>query len=281
MIFMARRKFDLKYIESELKDIGKIISKSVEVVLIGGANMMYRGLKAATKDVDIVVMNPNDLKMFSKGLDKLGYFEIKRLSKEYMNLGASVIMRNKDGFQYDIFHKQVCNALVLTPRIIKRAEKLGQFNNLSVLLMSPEDVFLFKGMTERAADLEDMRILVEQGLDWKIILDECQEQEGNRIWEAFLHVKLEELQERFGIRAPISGKLRQISEQRLLGNIITSFLNEGRTYKEFSDHIKKKLPCSDSWVRKQISAMLKEGLIQRKRSGRTFIYYRKNPIIKD
>jgi hypothetical protein len=281
MIFMARREFKLKYIENELKNIGKHIPKKVEVVLIGGANMMYRGLKAATKDVDIVIMNPNDLKLFSEALDNLGYFEIKRLSKEYTNLGASLIMRNEDGFQYDIFYKQVGNALVLTPRIIKRAEKLGKFKNLSVSLMSPEDVFLFKGMTERAADLEDMRILVEQGLDWKIILDECQEQEGERIWEAFLHVKLEELQDKFGIHAPIKGKLRQISEQRLLGNIIISFLSEGRTYKELSDHIQVKLHCSDSWVRKQISAMLKEGLIQRKRSGRTFIYYRKNSIIKD
>ena len=277
---MARRKFKLKYIENELKNIGKRIPKKVEVVLIGGANMMYRGLKAATKDVDIVVMNPNDLKLFSEALDNLGYFEIKRLSKEYTNLGASVIMRNEDGFQYDIFYKKVCNALVLTPRIIKRAEKLVKFINLSVSLMSPEDMFLFKGMTERAADLEDMRILVEQGLDWKIILDECQEQEGERIWEAFLHVKLEELQDKFGIRAPISGKLRQISEQRLLGNIIISFLSEGRTYKELSDHIQKKLHCSDSWVRKQISAMLKEGLIQRKRSGRTYIYYQENLIKK-
>jgi len=277
---MARRKFNLKYIENELKNIGKRIPKKVKVVLIGGANMMFHGLKAATKDVDIVVMNPNDLKLFSEALDNLGYFEIKRLSKEYTNLGASVIMRNEDGFQYDIFYKQVCNALVLTPRIIKRAEKLGQFKNLSVSLMSPEDVFLFKGMTERAADLEDMRILVEQGLDWKIILDECQEQEGERIWEAFLHVKLEELRDKFGIRAPISGKLRQISEQRLLWNIIISFLSEGRTYKELSDHIQKKLHCSDSWVRKQISTMLKEGLIQRKRSGRTYIYYQENLIKK-
>ena len=278
---MARRKFKLKYIENELKNIGKHIPKKVEVVLIGGANMMYRGLKAATKDVDIAVMNPNDLKLFSEALDNLGYFEIKRLSKEYTNLGASVVMRNKDGFQYDIFYKRVCNALILTPRIIKRAEKLGQFNDLSVLLMSPEDVFLFKGITERAADLEDMRILVEQGLDWKIILDECQEQEGERIWEAFLLVILEELHDKFGIHAPIKIKLRQISEQRILRNIIISYLGEKRTYKELSDYIQKKLHCSDSWVRKQISTMLKEGLIQRKRSGRTYIYYQENLINKN
>ncbi|UCE37549.1 MAG: nucleotidyltransferase [Thermoplasmata archaeon] len=278
---MARRKFNLKYIENELKNIGKRIPKKVKVVLIGGANMMYRGLKAATKDVDLVIMDPNDLKLFSEALFDLGYFEVKHLSKEYTNLGASSVMRNEDGFQYDIFYKQVCNALIITPRIIKRAEKFGQFKNLTVSLMSPEDVFLFKGITERSADLEDMRILVEQGLDWEIILDECQKQEGERIWEAFLHLKLEELQDKYRIRTPITGKLRQISEYRLLRDMITSFLGDERTYKELSDYIQEKLHCSDSWIRKHISTMLKEGLIQRKRHGRTFIYYRENPIKKD
>lgn len=278
---MVRRKFELKYIEDELKRIGKHIPKKVEIVLIGGANLMYRGLKAATKDVDIVVMRSNDLKLFSETLVDLGYFEVKRLSKEYSNLGASVIMRNQDGFQYDIFFRQVCQALILSPRIIKRTEPLGQFNSLFVFLMSPEDVFLFKGMTERAADLEDMRILVEQDLDWKIILDECQKQEGEKIWEAFLLVKLEELQDKYGIRAPIKRKLRQLSEQKLIKDMILSFLGDGKTYKELSDQIQKELSCSDSWIRKQISAMINEGVIQRKRIGRTFIYYRKNPIIKD
>lgn len=271
---MARRKFKLKYIENELKNIGKRIPKKVEIVLIGGVNMMYRGLKAATKDVDIVVWQSNDLKLFSETLVELGYFEVKLLSTEYTNLGASVVMRNEDGFQYDIFLRQVCNALVLTPRIMKRTEILGHFNNLSVSLMSPEDVFLFKGMTERAADLEDMRILVEQGLNWKIILDECQKQEGERIWEAFLLVKLEELQDKYGVRTPIIGKLRKISEQRLLMNMVISFLGEGKTYKELSEHIQKKLHCSDSWIRKQISVMLKEGIIQRERSGRSFTYFK-------
>ncbi len=140
--------------------------------------------------------------------------------------------------------------------------------------MSPEDVFLFKGMTEREADLEDMRILVEQGLDWTIILDECQKQKGGRIWKAFLLVKLDELQEKFGIRSPIKGKLRQKSENKLFRDMVLSFLDDGKTYKEVSEHIKKKLHCSDSWIRKQISAMLKEGIIQRERIGRSFKYYK-------
>ncbi len=281
MIFMVRRKFKLKYVEGELKKIGKRIPRRVEIILIGGANLMYRGLKAATKDVDIVVMRSSDLKLFSEALNDQGYFEVKRLTKEYSNLGASVIMRNKDRFQYDIFYQQVCGALILTPRIIKRAELLGKFDKLSVLLMSPEDVFLFKGMTERVADLEDMRILVEQGLDWKIILDECQKQDGEKIWEAFLFVKLEELQKKYGIRAPIKRKLKQTSEHKLIKDMVLAFLGNGRTFKEISEHVQKRLSCSDSWIRKQISMMVGEGIIQRKRSGRTFIYYRKKPIKED
>lgn len=275
---MARRKFILKYVENELKKIGKRLPKKIEIVLIGGANMMYRGLKASTKDVDIVVMRPNDLKLFSRTLKDMDYVEVKRLTREYSNLGASVMMRNEDGFQYDIFYQQVCQALILSPRILKRAKLLDNFNNLVVSLMSPEDVFLFKGMTERSADLEDMRILVEQGLDWKIILDECLKQEGERIWEAFLLVKLDELQEKYGIRAPIKVKLRQISEQKLFKDMVLSFLDDWKTFKELSDHIQKKLSCSESWIRKQISIMLKEKILQKEKNGRTFMYYKRPPF---
>jgi len=36
---------------------------------------------------------------------------------------------------------------------------------LKVTLASKEDIFLFKGITEREADPEDIRLLAESGLD--------------------------------------------------------------------------------------------------------------------
>ena len=272
---MYNRRFDLEYIETELKKIGGLVPYSVEIMLIGGANMIYRGLKAATKDVDIVVIKSGDLNTFSRTLKDMGYIEIKELPRDYQRIGASFIMRISDGFQCDVFYRQVCQSLVLTPRIMERAEPRSGFGNLSLSLMSPEDLFLFKSITERELDLEDMKILVESGVDWDIIFDECQEQSGYKIWEAFLLVKLEELQEKYGIQAPIYRKLHRLTERRLITDAILSFIEDGKTYRNISDYIRTKYECSDSWIRKHISMMIEEGLIQQKRVNRTFLYYKK------
>ncbi len=37
--------------------------------------------------------------------------------------------------------------------------------------------------------------------------------------------------------------------------MVLSFLDDGKTFKELSDHIQKKLNCSESWIRTQISIM--------------------------
>jgi len=278
MIFMDYRRFDLSYIDAELKKIGKRIPESVEIILIGGANMIYRGLKAATKDVDIVVARPIDLNTLSRTLKEMDYIEIIELPEDYQKLGTSFIMRNSDGFQCDVFYRQVCQGLVLSPRILERAERHGRFGNLLISLMSPEDLFLFKSITERELDLDDMRILVESGVNWDTIFHECQKQSGYKIWEAFLSVKLEELQEKYGIQAPIYQKLRRLTEHRLITEAIISFIEEGKTYRNISEYIQIKCGCSDSWIRKHVSMMQKEGLLKRERAGGTYRYYKKSEI---
>lgn len=272
---MYNRRFDLTYIETELRKIGGLIPEMIEIILIGGANMVYRGLKAATKDVDLVVAKSSSLNTFSRALKDMGYIEIKELPKDYQKLGASFIMRNSDGFQCDVFYRQVCQGFIVTPRIIKRTVLQGRFDNLSISLMSPEDLFLFKSITERELDLDDMKILVESGVNWDVIYDECQKQSGYKIWEAFLLVKLDELQEKYGIQVPIYQKLYRLTEHRLITETILSFIEDGKIYREISEYIQTKYDCSDSWIRKHISMMIKEEVLMRKRMNRTYLYYKK------
>lgn len=269
---MFKGRFDLDYIEAELNKIGGLIPKTVQTILIGGANMIYRGLKAATKDVDVVVTNPRDLKTLSRTLKDMDYIEIKELPKSYQKLGASFIMRNSDGFQCDIFFQQVCQGFILTPRIMERSEMHRRFGNLILSLMAPEDLFLFKSITERELDLDDMKILVESGIDWEIVFDECQKQSGYKIWEAFLLVRLDELHEKYGIQVPIYQKLYRLAEHRLITEAILLFIEDGKTYKEISAYVQNKYNCSNSWIRKHVSMMIKEELLTRRRMGRTYMY---------
>jgi hypothetical protein len=70
-----------------------------------------------------------------------------------------------------------------------RAHNLWDKGKLKIQIASKEDVFLFKGITEREADLEDMRLLAESGLNWKTIQQECQNQStlSGVLWESALY----------------------------------------------------------------------------------------------
>lgn len=81
--------------------------------------------------------------------------------------------------------------------------------------MSPEDIFLFKSVTERAGDLDDMALLAERGLDWDIVLSECVRQSKDIILEAFVAVRLQELEDAKGIASPIRTTLESLAQRKL------------------------------------------------------------------
>ncbi|MEA1869220.1 MAG: hypothetical protein U9N09_03600 [Euryarchaeota archaeon] len=51
---MARVRFDGGYVSSELIKVGNTLTTPVNLYLIGGAAMIQYGLKAATKDIDVL-----------------------------------------------------------------------------------------------------------------------------------------------------------------------------------------------------------------------------------
>jgi len=95
-------------------------------------------------------------------------------------------------------------------------------------MTSKEDIFLFKGITEREADLDDMRILAESGLDWKLINKECQTQSAAAgvPWEMALSQNLQDLNERYHIYSPIAKELRKVAEEKLEKLSRETFLKE-------------------------------------------------------
>ncbi len=264
--------FDRAYMEKELEKLGAKLSKRITVYLIGGGCMMYRDTKAATKDVDMVVTDTDDLLELTSSLIKMGYLKIKDLPDDYKKGGATVVLKNRDSFQYDIFYKQVCNGLTITDEMKDRAEFMGELNDLVVFLISPEDIFLLKSITEREADLEDMMTLVESGLDWSIIWNECKKQKGKKIWEAFFLLKLDELKKRYGIDVPIYDKVRREVGDILIERKILDFMGEGKTFTEIAEHISKTLNYSNSWTRKELNKMLERGVLDREKQGRSYCY---------
>jgi len=89
-----------------------------------------------------------------------------------------------------------------------------------VLLLSDEDIFLSKSVTERDLDLEDMFILYRKGLDRTTILaeQEVQTSLSGTLWSTFLNLKLKEMEERFDITVPWRVQVERMAIKEFEGN---------------------------------------------------------------
>ena len=165
--------FDAKYIDGELDQIGSRIKKSLSIYLIGGCAMSFRNLKETTKDVDIVFKRKYDYELFCDALFGAQYHQPYAIKSEHEKLEATKMFENKDGFHLDLFVKKVIGKLELSVSMIERAELFKSYDNLSVFLLSKEDVFLFKGLASegRKRDMPDMQVLYPN-LNWNVIENE-------------------------------------------------------------------------------------------------------------
>lgn len=255
----------------KMSTLGDRLPQKVRIYMIGGGAMSFRGDKESTKDVDWVLDRPEDLEVLIRTLQGLGYKEVKALPEEYEKMGASAILRDDDGFQCDLYLRQVCNAMVLSRAMKDRAEPFRSFGNLDVYLASREDIFLFKGITEREKDLEDMLSLLRRGLDHDAIIMECISQSKNspRIWESFVALKLEELEKRFKIAIPWKRRLRKLAEDAIAERLILNLISKGNhTVRDLA----KAASSPEPWIRKELNLLEHRGLIRVDKRKRPYRY---------
>jgi len=263
-----------------LEDAGSKLGRRIAGYLIGGCAMTFMGRKAATKDVDIVFGTTTDAKGFIAAMELVGFKYVREPSIEYSALRASAIMEDSSGMRFDIFDRQVCRALELSDAMRARAHIYQSFGKLDVYLMAPEDIFLFKGITERAADLDDMRILAELGLNWETVKKECLSQRTSGKWAHMLGTKLLELKADFEIKSPIIKSLMDYADLDLLTYAFGNIMGDGEsTFKEIAQRINEKYNYSASWTRKQVSRLVKRRIIGKKRAGaKRYVYYMRRAL---
>lgn len=211
-----RRRFDSEYIESELRRIGRQFETELTVYLIGGGAMAFRGLKNATKDIDLVVSDGDDLRMLQTVLLDNGYDVVEDPGEEYDDLGAQRIMENDDGCRIDVFNQQVIDKLLLSEGMCQRSAAHLDAGGLSVALVSSEDIFLFKSVAGRTDDIEDMFALVQTELDFDVIEDELEHQIellGQELFVTFLNEALLELEDQHNVSTPLAERVSEMTER--------------------------------------------------------------------
>ena len=203
-----------KEIEELFREIDNSISKKTRVYIIGGAALLQRGIKAATKDIDLVVATKNEFFEIQNGLNKIR-FTAQIPGKEYTNMNLSQIFQRKD-FRIDLFEKEVCGRFSLSDKMMKRAELVIELSHLTIFLCSSEDIFLFKTMTEREGDITDcVSIAATQNPDWNIILEELLsqiKQSKKDVWITWVGERLDLLAEK-GIDIPIMKQVDKLREK--------------------------------------------------------------------
>lgn len=230
---------------ADLKEIGDKLSEKIRIYLIGGCALSLKDLKAATKDVDAIFTSKEDLELFEKQLVALGYKKEVKVDVVYEKLGAYSILRHAEKAGFDLFHVQVCNMLTLSDSMIQRAAKYGNFNKLELFLLSNEDIVLFKGITERPRDIDDISVIIkdsvqkDKGFDWEAIKGECKTQAAHLKIEGHLYNRFQELFNKYQIRAPLMSWLRKRDIRNILYEAYQIRLGKGLSHKEIIEQFRK------------------------------------------
>jgi hypothetical protein len=257
-----RRSFNKNYLQQEFSKLALIIKNPITIFIVGGGAMAFYGLKDATKDIDTIINDQEELKYLTVALESLDYKNPDSIiiTRAYHKMRANEILENPDGFRWDIFIKKVCDALTFSDAMKKRAHELSTNGKMKIQIASKEDIFLFKGITEREADLDDMRILAESGLDWKTIKQECQNQTllSGVLWESALYQNLLDLKEKYHIESPIEKPLRNAAERKLIEITLTNEIKKGNnTIKNISQKIKE----PQNFVRIELKRLAMKGIV--------------------
>jgi hypothetical protein len=269
-----RPSFDKNYLQREFDKLNAQTKHILTLFLIGGGAMAFYGLKDATKDIDIILTNTNDLENLKTTLEATGYKKPESLfiTRAYNKMQTNAILENHDGFRWNLFLNKICNALTLSTTMKQRAKQLYKGNSLTVFIAAKEDIFLFKGITEREADLEDMRMLAESGLDWDIINQECQSQSAvsGIPWEDALYQNLQDLKTKHNIESPIEKPLRKAAERKIIETTLLKEIEKGNnTVKSITQKIKE----PQSFVRTELKRLANKGLITVDKSHKPHKFY--------
>lgn len=87
------------------EQLGEVLEKRVEALLIGGAVMLELGLKDATKDIDVVCRSEEDKERLLAAARVLG-FQIVGPEKRHERLGVNRLAV-KGGRNLDIFAERI------------------------------------------------------------------------------------------------------------------------------------------------------------------------------
>lgn len=145
--------------------LDEVLENDARLVLIGGGAMTFQGIKDGTKDLDLVATSKNSYKRVRGALLELGLEEVDHPEKSYASLGAISVLEFGEDNRVDLFDRQVMGKLTVSETMVDRCQGVFSGSSLTVSMLAPVDIALFKSMTPRENDLTDVERLLASGID--------------------------------------------------------------------------------------------------------------------
>jgi len=134
---------DWSYIKNELMEVDKLLTKEIDVYLIGGSALSFYGIKDATKDIDVLFENQYDCAEFFNAVIKLGYETSEQYFPPLIQMEATFFVYKDDEIWIDLFVKNVMNKFELTKSIKFRSVQTDlPTTKLTVNCLDENDIFL-------------------------------------------------------------------------------------------------------------------------------------------
>lgn len=253
--------FKEEQLDEVFNQIAVTIKFPIEGFLIGGLAMIKNEIKSSTKDIDIVFSDEESAREFVRTAQKVGFALDTELPLEYEEMKTMVVLKDEEDRRIDVFVKIVLGCLTYTESMKSRAKPIEYGNKLTIHTSSIEDIFLYKSITSRPRDLDDMETLARTGkLNWSHIEEEARSQPTPWKWVGRLYCRLGELEEKTGILIPIAKHLEKEAEIAQAIELILGFLEDGSQSKE---NIIERLGEEDAtFTEEVIRKMLDMGLIR-------------------
>lgn len=182
--------------------IADYLERDMRCIAIGGTAMMFRGYKAATKDIGLVFSCEEDRMVFVKAIGELGYKE-KQLAgiydaKRSVHKGRPKMYTRGDE-RFDLFVEYVFGFSLEfnQDKIVQRQDFIGE-NELIIYILPKEELILLKAITGRERDDEDIKTIMdaEKDIDWMRVIGQAVKQEKKNPW---ILIDLEESLKKAGV----------------------------------------------------------------------------------
>lgn len=259
----GKQKFSADELDALLKEMGNQIKGPLEVFLIGGCNMALQGIKDTTKDIDLVVKNEKDFEAVTSVLKGIGFSPLAKAEPAYKKMNPSAILVCPGKPRVDIFTKIVCNALILTDSMADRSLE-RKYGSLSVKFLRPEDIILFKAITDRDGDLDDITTIIKrQKPDWNYFIEELDRQHENseRLFCLDVLSTIEVLEEKEKIEFEMKERLLDICLEKSILYLAGKPVSV--------DDIMQKIDFPELTIRNKISQLVKKKKLK-KLQGKPF-----------